>query len=143
MVPVSNLYRDAEKSRIRVYTYPLPRCGSVALNPAGDICCIGMDKTICDGSTQERTHLAHELGHCKTGSFYTILFPADLRERRENRADKWAIRRLIPKAALDNAVALGCTEIWQLAEHFGVTEAFMRKAVCLYVHGNISAELYF
>ena len=30
-----------------------------------------------------------------------------------------------------------------LAERFGVTEQFMKKAVCLYVHGNPSAELYF
>lgn len=44
---------------------------------------------------------------------------------------------------LDEAIAQGCTEIWELAERFGVTEQFMRKAVCLYVHGNVATELYF
>ena len=31
----------------------------------------------------------------------------------------------------------------ELAERFGVTEDFVKKAVCLYVHGNLAAELYF
>ena len=42
--------------------------------------------------------------------------------------------------ALDDAVADGCTEVW---ERFQVTEEFVRKAVCWYVHGNMAAELYF
>ncbi len=29
------------------------------------------------------------------------------------------------------------------ADRFGVTEDFIRKAVCLYVHGNLATELYF
>ena len=63
--------------------------------------------------------------------------------RHENRADKWAIQKLIPVSELDDAVAEGCTELWELAERFGVTESFMRKAVCYYVHGNLATELYF
>ena len=44
---------------------------------------------------------------------------------------------------LDQAVAEGCTEIWELADRFGVTEDFVRKAGCYYVHGNLATELYF
>ena len=29
------------------------------------------------------------------------------------------------------------------AERFEVTEDFIKKAVCYYVHGNVAAELYF
>ena len=67
----------------------------------------------------------------------------DSRQRHENQANRWAIRTLIPVDDLDEAVAEGCTEVWELAERFGVTEEFMRKAVCLYVHGNLATELYF
>ena len=67
----------------------------------------------------------------------------ECRQRHENRADKWAISTLIPVEDLDEAVAQGCTEIWELAERFQVTEEFMRKTVCYYVHGNLAAELYF
>ena len=96
-----------------------------------------------DGSVQERVHLGHELGHCVTGSFYNRYAAVDCRQRHENQANRWAIQTLIPVDALDEAVAQGCTEIWELAERFGVTEDFMRKAVCLYVHGNLATELYF
>ena len=106
-------------------------------------CFIGIDESIQDGGTEERVHLGHELGHCLTGSFYNRYTRFDVRQRHENRADKWAIRQIIPVEDLDDAVAGGCCEIWELAERFGVTEAFMRKAVCLYVHGNVAEELYF
>ena len=104
---------------------------------------LGMDQSVLDGGIRERVHLGHELGHCITGSFYNIHSPVDIRQRHENRADKWAILRMIPVDDLDDAVAAGCTELWELAERFGVTESFMRKAVCDYVHGNVAAELYF
>lgn len=136
------LYRLAEKQNIPVLRHPMPRCGSMSLLTEGG-CVIGMDEQVCDGGARERVHLSHELGHCMTGSFYNVYSPHDLRRRHENRADKWAIRRLIPVRALDDAISAGCTTLWELAEHFGVTEAFMRKAVCLYTHGNLAAELYF
>ena len=44
---------------------------------------------------------------------------------------------------LDDAVANGCTEIWELAERFSVPEEFIKKAVCYHVHGNVATELYF
>ena len=137
------LYDFAKKQRIEVLSYPLPRSGSMSLMTDTGACYIGMDEGVMDGNVQERVHLAHELGHCATGSFYNIYAQVDQRQRHENRADKWAIRKLVPVGALDDAVASGCTEIWALAERFGVTESFMRKAVCYYVHGNLAANLYF
>ena len=105
-------------------------------------CVIGIDCTKMTDS-QEKTQLAHEIGHCETGSFYSRYVQVDSRQRHENRADKWAIQKLIPEDELDEAVANGCTELWELAEHFGVTEDFMKKAVCWYTNGNLAAELYF
>lgn len=140
---ILSLYEIAEQQNIEVIQYPMEGNGSMSVMLDGGACYIGMDKSVQDGGVQERVHLGHELGHCMTGSFYSIHTAVDSRQRHENRADKWAIRRLIPVGALDEAVAEGCTEIWQLAERFSVTEDFMRKAVCYYVHGNVAAELYF
>ena len=44
---------------------------------------------------------------------------------------------------LDDAIASGHTDLWDLADYFGVTESFLKKALCLYVHGNLATELYF
>ena len=86
----------------------------------------------------EKVKLAHEMGHCVTGSFYNIYAACDVRQKHENRADKCAIEKLIPKDELNHSVRRGITEIWDLAEYFGVTEDFMRNAVCWYVNGNLS-----
>lgn len=137
------LYDLAKEQNIEVIKYPMYENGSASTMLSDGSCYIGMDVSICDGSTKERVHLGHELGHCITGSFYNIYAAIDHRQRHENRADKWAIRHLIPVEDLDEAVAAGCSSLWDLADRFGVTEDFIKKAVCYYVHGNVAAELYF
>ncbi len=140
---IRSLYELAKQQNIEVIPYPMPENGSMSVMLEDGTCFIGMDESVRDGGIQERVHLGHEMGHCVTGSFYNIYAAIDHRQRHENRADKWAIQQLITVDALDNAVAEGCTEVWELAERFGVTEDFVRKAVCFYVHGNVAAELYF
>lgn len=140
---VLDLYTLAEQQNIEVIETSLPENGSLSLMDDQGNCYIGIDQSVMDGDALERVHMGHELGHCLTGSFYNIYTPYDLRQRHENRADKWAISRLVTEDALDEAVAVGCCELWNLAERFGVTEQFMKKAVCYYVHGNVAAELYF
>ena len=140
---ICDLYDFAQQQNIEVLPFPLPENGSMSLALEDGGCVIGMDDSVRDGAIQERVHLGHELGHCATGSFYNIYAPLDCRQRHEIRADKWAILNLIPVDDLDEAVAEGCTEVWELSERFQVTEEFVRKAVCYYVHGNLAAELYF
>lgn len=138
-----HLYQVAEGAGIPVVPFSLPACGSLCVQDSGGNCYIGIDEKILETEREKTVHLAHELGHCLTGSFYNIYAARDIRQKREHQADKWAIAHLITPEALDDAVAMGCTDLWTLAEHFGVTEDFIRKAVCWYTHGNLEAELYF
>ena len=140
---IRNLHEFAEQQNIEVLSYPMPENGSMSVMLEDGKCVIGMDDSVLDGGIQERVHLSHELGHCVTGSFYNIYAAIDHRQRHENRANKWAIQALVPVEELDDAVAEGCTEVWELAERFQVTEDFIRRAVCFYVHGNLAEELYF
>lgn len=57
---------------------------------------------------------------------------ATCRERHEYRADKWAVHALLPRQELERAVKEGCTEVWELAERFGLTEDFIRRAAYVY-----------
>ena len=143
MRDVPALYDLATQENFQVIRYPMAENGSMSLQLEDGSCWIGIDESVLDGGVQERVHMAHELGHCLTGSFYNRYARIDSRRRHENRADKWAVHQLITVDELDEAVAQGCTELWELAERFGVTEAFLKKAVCCYVHGNVAAELYF
>jgi hypothetical protein len=139
---IQALYDLARQQNIEVLSFDLPQTGSMSVMEEGR-CFIGMDASVKDGAARERVHLSHEMGHCITGSFYNRYAAVDCRRRHENRANKWAVQTLIPVEALDDAIADGCTEVWELAERFQVTEDFVRKAVCYYVHGNMAEELYF
>lgn len=142
MKSILSLYRYAEKRNIEIVTFPLPETASMSIEAESGACYIGVDYSKIESVTDERVHLGHELGHCVTGSFYNRYAKMDIRQKHENRADKWAIRKLIPVEKLDTAVAEGHTELWDLADYFGVTEDFIKKAVCYYVHGNLAVESY-
>lgn len=137
------LYDIARQQNIEVIQFPMNLNGSMSVMTDNGACYIGMDASVQSNAAEERVHLGHELGHCITGSFYNRYSPYDCRQRHENKADKWAILHLIPEAALDDAIAEGCTTVYDLADRFGVTEDFIKKAVCYYVHGNTATELYF
>ena len=143
MKQLSELYRSAEQLNNPVIHLPLPKTGSVSCMDRDGNCAIGLDLPHRRTRCELRVRLAHELGHCVTGSFYNRWSPCDLRKLHENRADRYAIRTLIPAEELSEAVAEGCTEQWELAERFGVDLPFLQKALCLYVHGNLAPELYF
>lgn len=143
MMELSKLYLLAEEENIEVDCFDLKKRDALSIMDDDETCYIAINPYKLHSSAEERTKLAHELGHCITGSFYNVHASVEHRQRHENRADKWATKLLIPVDELDAAVATGCREIWELAEYFGVTEQFMRKAVCYYIHGNVAEELYF
>ena len=134
------LYGLAEQHNIRVDTFCLNRLEALSIEDADGDRFIAIDPFQIRSYADEKTKLAHELGHCETGSFYNVQCLDSLRGSNENRADKWAIRNVIPKEELDKAVASGCTEPWELADHFRVTEEFMRKAIRWYTCGNLCVE---
>ena len=137
------LYNDAEQQDIPVYWFSLGTAESLSYCDPDGKCYIAIDPWHLSTTAEEAVKLAHELGHCCTGSFYNRYAACDIRQKHENRADKWAVQHLISEEDLDNAIASGCTDLWSLAEYFNVTPDFMRKAVCWYTHGNLAADLYF
>lgn len=143
MTDLSKLYQIAQREQIEVDCFDLGKREALSIMDESGNCYIAIDPYQLISNRDEKLKLAHEIGHCITGSFYNVHATVDCRQKHENTADKWAVNQLIPASALDEAVAEGCTELWELAEKFDVTEDFMRKAVCLHVHGNIAVELYF
>lgn len=103
---------------------------------------IYIDKGRMDSRAEEESALLHEAGHYATGATHEVCSPFDLIQKHEYKADKWAVKRKLSAEELDAAVCDGCCEMWELAEHFGVTEDFMRKAVCWYTYGNLAVDKY-
>lgn len=142
MTDLLELYRIADENGITVDCFELRKREALSIMDTDGTCFIAIDPFKLKSGKDERMKLAHEMGHCCTGSFYNKYAACDIRQKHENRANRWAIEQLIPETELDNAIASGCTNIFDLAEYFDVTEDFMRMAVCWYTHGNLAADLY-
>ena len=102
----------AEQFGIEIDYFTMRDTKSLAL-PQG---WIALDTDHIEGTTEAKVCLAHEMGHIETNSFYNVHSPLDVRQKHENRANKWAIKQLITEEELDEAVANGHTEIWDLAD---------------------------
>ena len=131
------LYHYANTQNVRVDAFPLGKTEALSLQDADGDCFVAIDPFRVKSAADEKTKLGHELGHCMTGAFYSADCPWQVRSRLENRAQKWEIEHLIGREALRAAVAEGYTQVWELAERFGVTEDFMRKAVRWYRDGTL------
>lgn len=129
-----SLYRLAEEKGVEVDFFPLRRAQSLSMPLPGrqGRCAIAMDPDKLTTAADEKVKLCHELGHCLTGSFYNRYAPLDLRQRHELHADRWAVAQLVPREELTQALDRGLTQVWELADHFEVTEDFMRKALTHY-----------
>ena len=138
---MDELFRIADESKISIEYERLPLNESISAQIEG-ACFVIMDHTLTGNSASARVHLAHEIGHCITGSFYNPRARLDVRQKHENTAEKWAIEHTITVDELDDAIASGFCEYWQLAERFGVTEDFVKKTVCWYTYGNLATDRY-
>jgi hypothetical protein len=123
-----DLLTYAETRGYNVIYNDFPECVSLSAEDDGGV--IGLD--MCVGGRTERERLAHEIGHCETGSFYRRDIPGLCRGKLENRAGRWAYEHVLPFDDIQAALDDGMRETWQLAEHFDVTEEFMTGALRYY-----------
>ena len=131
MTDLQALYDLADAESIPVNEFPLPKNGSVSVRFDGR-CYIGIDRTQIENTADEAVHLAHELGHCMTGSFYNPYTILDERSRHEYRANQWAIRKLCPLEKVQAAYRAGCREVWEFAEYLNITCSFAEKVMAYY-----------
>ncbi len=132
MTILDELYALADAEDIQVLCWDLPAARCLAVQHDGGGCSIGIDPMYIDSYEEEAELLAHELGHCITGSFYNRASPLDVRQKHENHADYWMITHLAPADKLARLMDQGQTEAWQLAESLGVSQSLVEKALRLY-----------
>ena len=126
-----SMYQDLNLAGVSFYTWELGAQQAAVLEMLGRYA-IFMDFDNIATLSHELVVLAHEGGHISTGATHKVCSPLDLLAKHEYKANKWAIKKLIPKDELEDAVTRGITDPWDLAEHFGVPEDFMRMAMDCY-----------
>lgn len=124
---LNELYDIADNNNISVYHYELNPVKSMSVPGA-----IGIDTDCIETTLEEKEHLAHELGHCMLGAFYTVISPYELKSQKEYKANRWATQKLVPFPELLDALKNGIAELWELAEYFEVSEDTIKNAFTLY-----------
>lgn len=133
----NDLYDYATERDISVLNVELPNNKSVSAMSKSGKCYIGLDPLEMKTKAEENVHLAHELGHCETGSFYNRYSPCDIRGKHEQTANRWAVKKLVPKTELVRLLKKGFAR-WELAESFEVTEDFINLAIRMYFEYGIT-----
>ncbi len=132
MIDLISLYDYAESRDVDVYWFTMGLAESLSVRNADGSCAIAIDPWHLGTVAEEKSKLGHELGHCESGSFYNEFAALDVRQKHENRANRWAYKKLVPEDELKEAVRKGYQEPWELAEYFDVTEPFLRGALDYY-----------
>ena len=127
ILTLAEVYRYAEDHDISIHDFRFKKILAMSVPDH-----IAIDYTKISDERQEKNVLMHEISHNETGTFYGLQLPLESKERLEYRARKWAWLRLIPAEELKQAIAAGCTEVWDLAEYFDLPEEQVAEAVAYY-----------
>lgn len=131
-----DLFDIAEEKKIIIERTKLQKNKSLSVR-IGNREFIGIDESTIEDSAEERTCLAHEIGHCATGAFYEMYSPLEVRGQHEHRATRWAILHCVPKDELIQLLKKGYSDT-EIAEHFGVTEKMIQTAYTYYFEYGIA-----
>ena len=125
----SELYTLAEEHHHEVISCRLRESPAFSVEDQNG-CHIALSDQLTE--TEEKTKLAHELGHCEYGGFYNYHSRFDIRQKAENKANKWSFIHVLPLTEIYQALQSGCRNIYELADYFRVEESFMHDALLFY-----------
>lgn len=131
MASIADWYYYAETHNIIIDDrFELETLKGISMPLANGLHIVGLHPSL--RGEEYRECLVHEIAHCATNSFYNEKTPCYTRGQCENKAYKWQVHKMLPFDKFKKAMENGNTETWQLAEHFGVSEKLIEKAIEIY-----------
>ena len=131
MSDIEGVYDEISGEEIMLFNYAkLDRPAALIENQYG----AGMfiNERLTETTAQQKCAILHEYAHHVTHATHSVHASAETRMKDEFKAVRYAVHRWLPVAQMQQAMADGDTELWQLAERFNVTEEFIRKAFYIY-----------
>lgn len=125
---LARLYALAAERGIEIDHYPLRVLQAVSF-PEG---WIAIDRQKFSNDIELKCALAHEIGHCATGSFYNIDTSVHAKALCERHANRFAAELLVPLDELKRAMHRGLLFAEILMRIFDVTPEFIRMVLELY-----------
>ena len=131
MVSLATIYQDARRLGVALIPYSIGFADAATLEMDGRYG-IFLDFDQFETVADFTAALAHEVGHCATGATHAVHSPFELVAQHEDRANRWHYEHYLPFSELQELVADGYTEPWQLAEATGWPEKTVRDALEYY-----------
>lgn len=129
---IDKVYQRIQDKNIEVLHFGLPNIKSVSVETGGKYGIFINHKEI-ENSDEEFCVLAHEYGHCMTGSTHPPYSPVDIISKHEYKADRKAVLDFLPIDRIKSAIKDGCNTIYELSEYLDLPEQFVIKAFQHYV----------
>lgn len=140
MKTLRSLYDLAEQNGIEIIRRDIPNSKGITVFFDGNYY-IGIHARLST-SAEEKTVLAHEIGHCLLGALYTANAGNVTKTEAERRADQWAIEYLAPeKEYREIPIEYHGAELLSLiCDTFDVTSDFADKIAHYYEGRGENAE---
>lgn len=121
------LLKETEEEGIEVIQLPLHE------KTKGLYCdgIIAINKNISTAA-EKTCVLAEELGHHFTSCGNILNTSVTVNRKQEVKARRWAVKRLVTLKSIIKAFEAGSRNMYEMAEHIGVTEEFLRDAFVTY-----------
>lgn len=133
---LESMYDFAERQGYEVDHRMMVKARSISTQFPDGSCGICMDPTRFETEWDELEQLAHEIGHCERLAFYTRYTPFETVGRMENKAWKWAIKKLVPEDELRELCKQN-RNIDEMCDYFRVSAGFLQRAVKYYQNESI------
>lgn len=125
---IDKVYQRIQDKNIEVMHFGLPNIKSVSVETGGKYGIFINHKEI-ENSDEEFCVLAHEYGHCVTGSTHPPYSPMDIISKHEYKADRRAVLDFLPINQMKTAIKEGCRTTYELSEYLDMPEPFILKAI--------------
>ena len=139
MNALTDVYNSLQEDSIYLSDFKIPVVKATTIEIDNNYA-IFIDYSKISTIEEEFCVMAHEYGHCATGSTHKLYSKGDLISRHEYRANKWAIHKFLPFSRYESALKRGCTEFWELAEYLELPEEFIRQADYIYKREGLLRE---
>ena len=129
MYNLKKVYSKIENENINVFNYNIPFENKAVTIEHDNNYGIFVDYNKIDSCEEEFIIMAHEYGHCKSGSTHKVGSKFDLIERHEYRANRQSILAFLPIRKLKRAIEKGCGKTYEIAEFLDMPENFIKMAI--------------
>lgn len=133
---LKHIYNKIEENNIKVFPFGIDGIKAVSIETEGKYG-VFLNKEEISDLDEEFCVLAHEYGHCKSGSTHKLYSPYDLISRHEYQADRQAILEFLPVDRIKKAVDDGMVSIYEISEYLDIPEKFVAKAIKHYMQMGV------